>query len=562
VVGGLGAGLNMHYFSNACWGLGQWDISAAMIFVSLAVLVSPSIRPLWVKAALAGLSIGMTVMEGFDAGAIMSLYAGIFIVFYFLITARDPVKAVPKTIGSGILVVLFALLISASTIYTLIGSTFTENASTGKTETEKKEHWIFLTTYSFPKMETLRLIIPGLFGYRLQEFMTDTNKSSAYWGTIAEDYRVAELESGSKAARAQGAADLGIANPEVVKILSGEDTPTRDKIMESVKSQLPRRHSGSGDYVGELICLMAFFALFNSWRRIDSPYSKNERQAIWFFGIAALFSLLAAWGRYGSVYQFIAPLPFLRNIRNPIKFLHPLNVCMIILSGYGMEALHRCYMRSAPKRPGWWKRASNFDKGWIYGTLAVLAAAVLGLVILNSSKKDLVQHIQRGGFSEEQAPQMAGFCIQEVLLFVLFFAASVGVIIGILSGNFTGRRAIWAWIFLGAITVVDISRADAPWVRYLRLQGESVQHEPGRRFPAARSLGAPGGVGTALACRGRIMTSAGSEPTFLAVSAIGGWRMITWPTTSRRLEIDQAPRLPDLDRNFLGDFSPRGPSRI
>lgn len=31
VVGGLGAGLNMHFFSNACWGLGQWNISAAMV---------------------------------------------------------------------------------------------------------------------------------------------------------------------------------------------------------------------------------------------------------------------------------------------------------------------------------------------------------------------------------------------------------------------------------------------------------------------------------------------------------------------------------------------------
>jgi hypothetical protein len=558
VVGGLGAGLNMHYFSNACWGLGQWDISAAMTFVALAVLVSPSIRPLWVKGALVGLSIGMTVMEGFDTGAILSLYAGIFIVFYFLILPDNPVKAVPKTLVTGVVVVFFALLISASTIYTLIGSTFTETASTGKTETEKKEHWIFLTTYSFPKMESLRLIIPGLYGYRLQEFMTSTNKSSAYWGTIAEDWRVAELESGSPAKRAQGAVDLGIQNPEIQKILVGNDTPDREKLMDNIKSQLPRRHSGSGDYVGELVCLMAFFGLFSSWRKINGPFSKTERQTIWFWGFAALFSLLAAWGRYGSVYQFIAPLPFIRNIRNPIKFLHPLNVCMIILSGYGMEALHRCYMRPVVKRAGtlsqnavrWWK---GFEKKWTIGTLLVLAAAITGLLILSSSKQDLIHHLARSGFSEELAPQIAAFCIREVFLFVVFFAVSAGIVIGILSGAFSGGRAVLAWIFLGAVMIVDLSRADTPWVRYFDYKQkysmnpvtEFLRHEPWEH---------------------RVVSARRSpvQPIYdlTQVENFGGvchfWLENDYMANDiEALEIDQAPRMPDLERNYIGNFSPR-----
>src|SRR5208282_4625031 len=98
IIGGLGAGLNMHFFSNACWGLGQWNVSAAMVFVSMAILVSPNIRPPWLKAALAGLAVGMVVMEGFDVGAILSLYVGFFMVFYFLRTAETPVQGIPKTI--------------------------------------------------------------------------------------------------------------------------------------------------------------------------------------------------------------------------------------------------------------------------------------------------------------------------------------------------------------------------------------------------------------------------------------------------------------------------------
>src|ERR1035441_3733571 len=86
VVGGLGAGLNMHCFSDAAWGLGTWNMALAMIFLALAALVTGSIRQTWIKAALAGLAVGMSVMEGFDSGAILSVYAAVFVVFYCWIT--------------------------------------------------------------------------------------------------------------------------------------------------------------------------------------------------------------------------------------------------------------------------------------------------------------------------------------------------------------------------------------------------------------------------------------------------------------------------------------------
>src|SRR5580658_7619001 len=93
-LGGLGAGLNMHFFSNACWGLGQWNVCCAMILIALGILVSPNIRPLWLKAVLAGCSTGMAVMEGFDVGAILSVYVGTFLAFLYL-TANEkfPVRA-------------------------------------------------------------------------------------------------------------------------------------------------------------------------------------------------------------------------------------------------------------------------------------------------------------------------------------------------------------------------------------------------------------------------------------------------------------------------------------
>ena len=72
VAGGLAAGLNMHCFSDACWGTGTWNIAMAMTFLAVAALVTDSIRHTWMKAALAGLAVGMGVMEGFDTGAILT----------------------------------------------------------------------------------------------------------------------------------------------------------------------------------------------------------------------------------------------------------------------------------------------------------------------------------------------------------------------------------------------------------------------------------------------------------------------------------------------------------
>jgi hypothetical protein len=555
VIGGLGAGLNMHYFSNGSWGLGAWAVSAAMVFVALAIIVSPSIRPFWVKAALAGMAAGLVVADAFDVGAILTLYIGAFIVFYFLTAAPNPVEGMPKTIGMGTLVVLFSLFISCSTLYTLVGTQIKGVTNLGQSAEEKKAHWDFTTQWSFPKLETLRLVVPGLFGYRLQDYMASTNLSSAYWGKIAEDPRLDELESDNPETRARAAQSFG-KSPEV---MVGADSAARDQIVDQIRTEgtFQRRHTGSGDYTGLLVCLLAVFGLFNSWRKLNSPFSRTEQKAVWFWGIAALISLLAAWGRYAPLYQFIYHLPFLGNIRSPIKFLHPLNICLIILSGYGLEALYRRYMRVTVARAGslpqhvmqWWKKAAGFDKKWAVGTLLVLGVSILSLLILTSDKTSLTHYLTHDGFNDDTAPQIAAFSIKEVALFVVFFAVSAGVIIGILSGAWSGSRATFAWVFLGAIMILDLGRADLPWVRYYDytqvysmnpvvdfLRNKPWEHRVMSRFlPTGGYIPGDGALGGL--CHWWL------ENDYLA-------------NNIESLEIDQAPRLPDLDRNYIGAFMP------
>jgi hypothetical protein len=561
IIAALGAGLNMHCFSNAAWGLGQWNISAGMVFFALAALVSPSIRPLWVKAAIVGFSLGMVVMEGFDLGAIMSLYVGMYIIFHFLREKPNPVHAIPRAVGMGTIIVLAALLISGSTLYTLVGTQIKGISNTGSTPEEKEGHWNFTTQWSFPKLETIRLFVPGVFGYRLQDYITDTNRASAYWGKIAEDPHVDQLESDNPQERAHSAASLGLP-PDIQTVMAGNDLAARGQIMDQIKSQMQRRHTGSGDYTGVLVCLLAVFAVFNGWRKVTGPYSKGDREAVWFWSVAALISLMAAWGRYGSIYQIIYHLPFLGNIRNPIKFLHPLNLCLIVLSAYGLEALHRKYMRDAVNRAGalpghfmqWWRKAGGFEKKWIIGSLAFFGLSLAGFAIMSSSRTDLIHYLEHNGFPGDSAPGqaalMADFSIKEVVWYLFFYGTSVAVLAGILSHAWSGRRASLAWVVLGAIMICDLYRADVPWVRYYDyekvysmnpvvdfLRKDPWEHRVMSRFSPTGGY-MPGGGNLPALCHWWL------ENDYLA-------------NNIESLEIDQAPRLPDMDRNYIGNFGLR-----
>ncbi|MGO8700468.1 MAG: hypothetical protein ACLQVY_22495 [Limisphaerales bacterium] len=574
VLTGVGAGLNMHFFSNACWGLGTWTVCCGMVFVALGIIVSPYVKPLWIKGALAGLSVGMVVMEGFDVGAILSVYVGVFVAFFFLITEPKLSGGVMKTLEVGAVVVFFAFFISASTLFTLVDTQISGTPTAGENEAQKQGHWDFTTQWSIPKLESLRVIIPGLFGYRMEEFTTSTNKAGSYWGRIAEDPRVEPLESGDSKTRAAAVPALGQFPPDQLKqiqdVMSGNDVKARASLVDQLVNglRLQRRHTGSGEFTGVLVCLLAIFGLANAGRRSDSPYTRPERAMIWFWTVAAILSLFAAWGRHGSIYRFIYNLPYFANIRNPMKFMHPLNISLIILCGFGLEALWRRYLRPAPNapsapaassasnRPGssprrsgsWWQRFAPFDKGWFVGTVFLFILSVVAYVIMAGSKPDLIDYLEHHGFDATLAPQIAGFSIGEVGLFVLFFALSAGTIITILTGVWAGKKVVWAWVFLGTIMICDLARADAPWIRYFNYQQKYsmnpvvniLRHDPWEHRVVSRfsPMGAydivPDGNTGAL-CH--------------------WWLENDYPYNEIEcLEIDQAPRMPILDSSYLGNF--------
>lgn len=559
ILGGVAAGLNMHFFSVGAWGLSIWNIGFACFFLGAAALVTDSIRQWWARAILAGLAVGVMVMEGYDTGAILSMYFGVFALFAGLISNEPVVTKYLKT-GIGLaLIVMFALFISYYSIDNLVntqikGVAGVEKAvSTPKTpeeqkqaEAAKEQRWGFSTQWSLPKLETLKLLIPGVVGYHMYENVDGPDKSSAYWGRIAED-------------------------PNLTLLKQYADSPD-PQIRAQAEAQIRtfggyRRHSGSGDYAGVLVMLLCAFAVANSFRGARTPYSTKEKRFVWFWFVVTVLSLVLAWGRFGSLYRVVFNLPYFSATRNPIKFMHPLFVATAILAAYGAEAIWRLYMQNGLARNEglvsyvlkWWGRVTGFEKKWTIACLIAIAVSLFGLFVLASKKDALEAYMTNNAVVAGTEPHLAAFCIYEVTCYVIFLTLSVIAMTFAISGAWRGKQAKWAWILMGLILMFDLGRADRYWLKYYNYREkyalnpilDFLHKEPyDKKSTAKLTPFGPYDISGCPAPRTPL------DNNFYAVC--NEWLQNQFPYYNiQSVDIVQSPRTPEMDMNYAHAFSPR-----
>ncbi|GIT38235.1 MAG: hypothetical protein Ct9H300mP7_1560 [Verrucomicrobiota bacterium] len=181
-LGAVAAAFNMEVVSYACWGLPSRSLTFATSFLAGAFILRPFKSRPWPNLALAGVCVGLGLMEGYDVGALFSLYIAAFVSSGLSkghLESDKPAAFGPKDAGRGLaaitVVALVAALGASQTLSTLIGTQpqrFKKSQS-GDLQTPeqhaaaRERQWTFLTQWSLPKMETLRIVIPGLYGYRL-----------------------------------------------------------------------------------------------------------------------------------------------------------------------------------------------------------------------------------------------------------------------------------------------------------------------------------------------------------------------------------------------------------
>jgi hypothetical protein len=422
ILGALAATLNTDFLSYACWGLGTLPLAVAALFLGLAALATPASNRAWLKTALAGLAVGLAVMEGFDSGAILSLYFAAFVIFQAVQGAAASPRRWLVGLGRAALAAGMAAFIAAQALTVLIGTQIKGVVGMQQDQHTKAQRWDEATMWSLPKVETLRVVIPGLFGYRM-----DTPDGGNYWGAVGQ-------------------------KPGVIQ----------------------SRHSGSGVYGGVLMVVVAFWAVLQSRRKKDCPFTPPERRTVWFWAIALVISLLLAWGRHAPFYQFVYALPYFSTIRNPIKFMHPFHVALVMLFGYGLQCLWRCYLGKAVVAVGalpdrlkaWWAAAPGFDKRWSQSLVVAVCASLVGWLIYAASYKDLVAFLKVAAPPPELAPAIAKFSLLEVGWFILLLGVTALIFILILSGVLAGVRARWGMAVLSLLVVADLARASAPWIYY------------------------------------------------------------------------------------------------
>ncbi len=511
VLAAAAAGLASNPLSYACWGLPPKALALGATLAALALLIGSREGGLrgWLRVLLAGLCVGLNVIEGADVGAILSLYVAAFAVWQVF---AEPGISAGKTVQGGArlaIVAVCAAWIAAHSLSSLVGTQIKGVAGMQQDDASREKRWEFATQWSLPKMETLRILVPGLYGYRM-----DTPDGGAYWGGVGSD-----------------------------------GTPQG-------------RFSGSGEYVGVLVLLVGAFGVLNSLRREKTPFTPGERRFVWFWAAVALGSLLLAYGRFAPFYQYFFALPYASTIRLPTKFLHGMNLALWILFAYGLEALARTsFAADRPRRSqlgeqikAWRSTAPNGEKAWIALSGALLALAVVGAAVYASRAPQLTRYLATVPFGQGE-PATAAFSIGEVWIAVAFLAASVGVVALAVVGGFGGTRAKAGWILLGTILVIDLLRANAPWVKHydyqVRYQSNAVidllKERPWEHRVTAFVHPRLGG--------GQLVYSPQEFPYFPYLHKEWLEHHFQYHNI-QSLDIDQMPRTPEMEAAYLAAFTP------
>ena len=448
LLGGVAAALNSLFLSAACWGVAAQPICFGLNYLALAALADTASRFRWLRVVLAGLAVGMGVMEGADIGAIFSLFVAAFVVYQAWVSDGAPVKRGLLGLGRLAVVAGFAAFIAAQSITVLVGTQIKGIAGMEQTAEARSARWDEATQWSLPKREALGLIVPGLFGYRM-----DTPGGGNYWGAAGRDAAWDRYFAG------------------------GEQGPRPGGFL---------RYSGGGIYAGVLVVLIAVWAGAQALRRQGSVFSPANRKLIGFWLGVLLVSLLLAFGRYAPFYQFLYALPYFSTIRNPAKFMDVFNWGLILLFGYGVHGLSRRYLEvpasgalplSGQLRT-WWGKVKGFDRRWTVGSGLALGLSLLGWLLYSSGRSGLESYLAKMSGFEGRSPEeslalaqaVAGFSIRQVGWFILFLVPALGAVTLILSGYFSGPRAKWAGLLLGVLVVVDLARANQPWIIYWNYQ--------------------------------------------------------------------------------------------
>lgn len=547
-LGALALVLNTTFFAGACWGVASQEIAFGMTFMAMALAAANTnttpglIR--WTRLALAGICVGMNVMEGADIGALCSIVAAGFIFYKAVMEGEGGlVASVLSGIGRVTVVAIFAGFLATQTIVSLVSTQIEGVAGASQDTQAKAQQWDFATQWSLPKTETLGLLVPGLFGYKMDTpnnmmpALQPAYQGGVYWGGIGRSPALDRwLDGGS-----QGPQPSGF-----------------------------MRFSGGSNYCGILVWLLAAWTVAQSLRRKNSPFSQAQKNMIWFWAFVLVICLPLAWGRFAPFsetsdgvmfYALLYKLPYFSTIRNPAKFLVFFSWAIVILFAYGIHALSQRQLSGANKQSAdamtqlknWWARADGFDRRWTWICVAIFGASVVGWLAFSGEKENFIAYLQKMGFPDAiMAKGIAAFSLGQVGWFIVLLAVALVILTLVIAGYFSGPRARLGAVLLGAFLVFDLGRANLPFIVHWDYK---QKYEVGTLNPIVKFLDNK-------PCEHRVAGLPFHAPQGLEL--LDQLYRIEWMQqifpyyNIQCLDIIQMPRMPEDLKNYLGALSPNG----
>ena len=292
---------NLHWMScmvgalSAFW-VGSITLSVAghiyklgvMAFFSIALyLIERSIRsrPRREQVAyilLAGLCIGLMLLEQQDVGLLAGLFLGSYALFRLIGTAgKDWTRWATVLLP----IALVALPLAAPTAL----KAYSRNVTEVGMKEDPGRRWNFVTQWSMVPSEIPDLIAPGYTGW------STGNQERPYWGICGQSPEWEETKQGFRNFR-----------------------------LDNV-------------YIGVLPIFLALLGFALAMKRLKS---KDGLSSVFFFlGILGIVALLLSFGKFSPLYKAFYQLPLVGNIRAPIKFLHNFQVIVGILAAFGLNRL-------------------------------------------------------------------------------------------------------------------------------------------------------------------------------------------------------------------------------
>ena len=244
---------------------------------------------------LAGLSLGLMVIEQQDVALLAGLFVASYSVFRLFFEHR---KTLLRWVSLLIPVIVTTAVLSGTTVLKSYSKNIKGAASV---QGDADEKWNYITQWSMVPSEWPDLVAPGWGGW------SSGNPDGPYWGKIGQS-----AEWGSEK--------------------SGFQNFKLDSI-----------------YIGIVPFLLAGFGL---WVAILKRKEDDAKFAL-FWSVATLGALVLSFGKYSVVYKGFYHLPMINNIRAPIKLLDNFEICLAIVAAYGLDRLLKTGLKAKASKILW-----------------------------------------------------------------------------------------------------------------------------------------------------------------------------------------------------------------